>query len=163
MKLGTEGNHLLPSGRSDGVWGRNSQMKSSGMGQPGSRRARTAFPGRDNREVSSPPGPRTDPQRMGLQGQHGHLCKPRRLGQLPGQSGSFPISFPKCPYPAPEKPRSQGCLVSPPWAGTPTSPAFPLGQCSLLPVNIALHVLSSTCKGVSCVFSEDFQLSPGPR
>lgn len=111
MKRGTEGNHLLPSGSSDGVWGMNLVNEKQRDRPAGLPACPHGFSREGQRGGSPTPGtrPRVDPQRTGIQAQRGH----RRLGQLPGNSGWFSRSFPKGA--APDKPRSQGrpCVPTP--------------------------------------------------
>lgn len=152
MKLGTEGNHLLPSGSSNGGWGMNLANEKqwdrpAGLPEcPVS--ARLFQSGTTQRFPHARGRIRMDPQRTGIQASVSIISQ---LGQLPGNSRSFSRSFPKGP--APEKPSLSGAALCPyPWAGRPISPAFSLDQCQLPHINTVLHALSSTCNGASRVF-----------
>lgn len=156
MKLGTEGNHLLPSGSSNGVWGMNlanEKQWDRPAGFPECPVSARLFQSETTRRFPHPRGrTRMDPQRTGIQASVS-IISPSLVGSASslGTHALFRDPFQRALLQ--RNPHSQGAALCPhPWAGRPISPAFPLGQCQLPHINTVLHVLSSTCNGASCVF-----------
>lgn len=130
MNLGTEGNHLLLSGSSNGVWGMNlanEKQWDRPAGLPGCLVFTQLFQGGTRRGVPHPRDriPHGCAENWGSGRAWASSVQPHRLGQPPGNSPSLSRAVPEISVLSQGEPRSQGLPSVPtPGRGSRFYPPF---------------------------------------
>lgn len=130
MKLGTEGNHLLPSGSSDGVWGMNLANEKQRDGPAELPACPHGF-SREGQRGDVPSSPGHDPARIrkeqGFRPSVGIISASLvGSGSSLGSQAGFRDAFQRVLLQRSPAPR--GCLVSPPLGGDADLACFSSGS-----------------------------------